>query len=52
MGYSPGLGGSLVTRRAGQMDDEAHGLEGRFTFNGGPVYEESTRNIPLHRKQD
>ena len=22
------------------MDDEAHGPEGRFTFNGGPVYEE------------
>ena len=30
MGYPPGLGGSLVTRRVGQMDDEAHGPEGRF----------------------
>ena len=51
-GYPLGLGGSLVTRRAGQMDDEAHGPEGRFTLNGGLVYEKSTRNIPLQRKQD
>ena len=43
---------SLVTRRVFQMDDEAQGTEGRFTFNGGPVYEENTRNIPLQRKQD
>ena len=33
-GDPPDLGSSLVTRRAGQMDDEAQGPEGRFMFNG------------------